>query len=295
MKTADAVILFLNSRKAQGISPEAASWYKGILGRFTQMFTELPADPESPEAFLAAQTCSDESLYSYWKTLKAFYNWCAKRQSVPNPMTQVGAPRRRKKHPRTLSAAELASLFLVRLSKRDRALLCLLIDTGIRIGEAISLKAGDIQEETIIVEGKTGAREVPLTQDTRHQLLALATSGYVFRGYRGHLSRPQAYNIVHGALKASGLTGRKLGPHLLRHTLGRQFIMAGGDLVSLQRILGHSSIQTTRIYAELSMADVIRQHHKFTPIRAALAPTQGRLIAEAESIIRTMSREEDQR
>ena len=286
--------MFLNSRRAQGISPQAASWYAGILGRFARMHPELPGDPEAVEAFLAAQKCGDEARHSYWKVLKAFYNWLAHRHNVPNPMTRLGAPRRRKKHPRTLSAAELASLFLVPICSRDRALLCLLIDSGVRIGEALNLQAEDILEETIIVNGKTGEREVPITQDTRQQLLALASSRYIFRGQRGHLSRPQAYDIVHAALRASGLTGRKLGPHLLRHTLGRQFIMAGGDLVSLQRILGHTNIQTTRIYAELSMADVIRQHHKYTPIRAALAPTQGRLIAEAESIIRTMGREEGQ-
>jgi integrase/recombinase XerD len=206
-------------------------------------------------------------------------------------MTEVTAPRRRRKHPRTLSSTEQARVFLVPVCSRDRALLCLLIDTGVRIGEAVRLQAEDILEETIIVNGKTGEREVPISQDTRRQILALADSGYIFRGQRGHLCRAQAYNVVHAALRASGLGGRKLGPHLLRHTLGRQWILNGGDLVSLQRILGHTSINTTRIYAELSMVDVIRQHHKFTPITAALAPTQGRLIAEAESIIRTMGRE----
>ena len=284
--------MFLNSRRAGGISPAAAAWYRGILVRFAESMPELPDKPEPVEAFLAAQKCGDESLFSYWKTLKAFYRWCAKRLQLPNPMADIPAPRRRKKHPRTLSATDLARLFLVPICTRDRALLCLLIDSGVRIGEAVKLQAEDLLEETIIVDGKTGAREVPITQDTRQQLLRLAEAGYIFRGQRGHVSRVQAYHIVHTALEASGLTGRKLGPHLLRHTFGRQWILNGGDLVSLQRILGHSNIQTTRIYAELNLADVIRQHHKYTPIRAALAPTQGRLIDEAESIIRTMGREE---
>jgi len=283
--------MFLNSRRAQGISPAAAAWYRGILVRFAQMCADLPATPEPVEAFLGGAQVGDESRYSYWRTLKAFYRWAARRLQVPNPMTEIPAPRRRRKHPRTLSTTELARLFLVPVCTRDRALLCLLIDTGIRIGEAINLQVEDILEETIIISGKTGEREVPITQDTRRQLLALVRSGYVFKGQRGHLCRAEGYNVVHHALQASGLSGRKLGPHLLRHTLGRQFIMAGGDLVSLQRILGHSSIQTTRIYAELNLADVIRQHHKYTPITAALAPTQGRLIDEAESIIRTMGRE----
>lgn len=292
MKTQDAVAMFLNSRKAQGISKDAAGWYGCILRKFTRALPELPATPEPVEAFLATLTCGDESRLSYWRVIRAFYRWAARRLQVANPMVEIPAPRRRRKHPRTLSATELARLFLVPVCSRDRALLCLLIDTGVRIGEALNLQAEDILEETIIITGKTGEREVPITQDTRRQLLALAKRGYVFRGQRGHLSRPQAYDIVHDALRASGLSGRKLGPHVLRHTLGRQFIMAGGDLVSLQRILGHSSIATTRIYAELNLADVIRQHHKYTPIRQALAPTQGRLIDEAEQIIRTMKRDE---
>ena len=292
MRTEEAVTAFLNSKLAQGVTQPSASWYRGILTRYAAMFPELPAEPEQVEAFLAAQKCGDESLFSYYKTLTIFHRWCALRHGAPNPMTLVPAPRRRRKTPRTLSIAEASNLFVVKLSRRDRALLCLLLDTGIRVSEAINLRVEDVKSETIIVNGKTGEREVPISQDTRRQILDLADSGYIFPGQEGHICRSDAYHIVHKALKASGLTGRKLGPHLLRHTLGRQWIAAGGDLVSLQGIMGHSSIQTTRIYVELDNEDIIRQHRKFSPLKRALAPVQGRLIDDAETYLRTVSREE---
>jgi integrase/recombinase XerD len=142
------------------------------------------------------------------------------------------------------------------------------------------------------VDGKTGPREAPISPEVREQLIEVAGGEYVFNGPNGHLTTQWVYYLIRSAFEAAGIRGRKLGPHTLRHTFGRMFIMAGGDAFSLQKILGHSNIQTTRIYVELNTADIVSQHHKFTPLHLVQAGSQGRLIAEAESIIRTMGRED---
>jgi site-specific recombinase XerD len=294
MKTRDLVAAFLNSGKARGLSPRTIEWYEIMLRPFSVMYLHLPRKVEAIEEFLGGLSVGDESLHGYYRSLKAFYFWCEKRYGVANPMRAATPPKRRKKLPRTLSSTEIGCLFLVPLSKRDRALVSLLLDTGIRIGEAVGLEVQDVGVDTIMVDGKTGPREVPISPDVSKQVLDIASDRYVFRGYKGHLTAHQGHYIIRKDFLAAGIKGRKLGPHTLRHTFGRHFIMAGGDAFSLQRILGHTDIQTTRIYVELNTQDIIRQHHKFTPIRAALASTPGRLIDEAETIIRTMSREEGQ-
>ena len=108
----------------------------------------------------------------------------------------------------------------------------------------------------------------------------MVPQGPLFWGRSGRLTRKGGYLIIRVLFGKAGIIGRKLGPHTLRHTFGRQYIVNGGDLVSLQRILGHSNIQTTRIYAELDMRDVVRQHHKFSPLRDALSPVQGDMFDE---------------
>jgi len=275
MKTRAAVQEFILSRKAMGLSPRTIAWYRWLLEAFSRMNPELPQDPGTIEQFLGALNASDETRHGYFRALRAFYRWLCRRRQLANPMGDIGAPRRRKKTPWSLTTAELGWLLACPLSPRDRALICLLIDTGIRIAEALGLVRDDILEETIIVLGKTGQREVPLSPETRAQLMDLQhAAGRIFTGQRGRLTESGAYRIVRLAFRSAGITARKWGPHTLRHTFGRQYIMAGGDLVSLQRILGHSDIKTTRIYAELDLRDVTAQHHRFTPLKMALAGAQ---------------------
>jgi site-specific recombinase XerD len=292
MKTRDLVAAFLNAGQARGLAPGTIVWYRIILGRFSDHTQNLPRKPEPVEDFLSQVHVSARTRQDYYKALSAFFSWCEKRYGVTNPLRVMTPPKSSKTLPRTLSSAEIGCLFLVPLSKRDRALVSLLLDTGVRIGEAMGLEIQDLGPDSIMVDGKTGPRDVPISPEVRSQLVDIAGDRYVFEGDNGHLTTHTAYYTVRKAFLAAGIRGRKLGPHTMRHTFGRHFIMAGGDAFSLQRILGHSDIQTTRIYVELNTQDIIRQHHKYTPIRAALAPTQGRLIDEAESIIRTMKRED---
>lgn len=279
METSRAVDAFLAAKRAGGRSPRTLEWYRGALRRFADTCPQLPAAAEDIEAFLGSLTVGDESRYSYWRLCKAFFRWLERRYQLPNPMALVDPPLRRRKYPATLTAVQQGYLFAAPLERRDRALIALLIDTGVRIGEALQLQVEDIGEDTIRVCGKTGSREVPISGETRRLLLELASSGYVWSSRGGCLSREQAYRLVQKAMLAAGIHARKMGPHTLRHTFGRQWIMNGGDLVSLQRILGHTNIATTRIYVELSVADIIEQHHKYTPVRAAMAPQQLRLLA----------------
>ena len=292
MKNRDLVAAFLNAGKARGLSPRTIDWYEIMLRNFSAAYLQLPRKVEAIEEFLGGLQVGDESRHGYYRALKAFYSWCEKRYGVANPVRAAAPPKRRRKLPRTLSSTEIGCLFLVPLSKRDRALVSLLLDTGVRIGEAVTLEVQNVGVDTVMVDGKTGPREVPISPEVRSQLLDVSGDRWVFRGYKRHIVTHQAYKIVRKAFLAAGIKGRKLGPHTLRHTFGRHFIMAGGDAFSLQRILGHTDIQTTRIYVELNTQDIIRQHHKFTPIKAAMARAQGRLIDEAESIIRTMGRED---
>jgi integrase/recombinase XerD len=64
----------------------------------------------------------------------------------------------------------------------------------------------------------------------------------------------------------AGLTSVRVSPHTLRHTFAKNYIMNGGDIFSLQRILGHTDISTVKIYLNLFAVDVKKQHTRFSPV-----------------------------
>jgi len=194
----------------------------------------------------------------------------------------------------TLELGELMKLLHSVERQRDKAIITLLVDCGVRAGEVCSLLKHNIKQETIVVNGKVGWREVPVSEETRRLLLqvaALSSDDYVFHGNKGPLTRHLIYAIVRRALEKAGIKGPKLGPHRLRHAFGKNFLVQGGDLRSLQEIMGHADIKTTQKYAALNLTDIITKHQKFSPLKAAHAAAQESLftseaLKQAEEILK---------
>lgn len=72
-------------------------------------------------------------------------------------------------------------------------------------------------------------------------------------------------------MKKAGFKPPKIGPHMLRHTFGLNYILKGGDAFSLKRIMGHQDIATTMIYVNMSTELVAQQHRKFSPMADIVA------------------------
>jgi len=278
MKTAEAVRLFMTNCELKGLSASTIKQYRQQLSYLAEAFPKLPTTPEAIETLLARIDATPETKHSYFRTYRAAYNFLDKRHKTGNPMLNVTAPRLKPKIMPTLEMSDIGLLpiFIKNdvtkytaavVQARDLALISLLLDNGIRSGEATGLKREDIKEHYIKVKGKVGERIVPISDSVVKLLLDLPDydDGYVFHGHRGKLTRSGVYRIVKKYLTKIGITGDKLGGHRLRHTFGRQYLVLGGDLRSLQIIMGHSNIQTTEKYASLSNEDVMQKHNKYTP------------------------------
>lgn len=275
METKQAIDMFIASKAAKGLSERTIEFYRSDLNRYAQVFPELPDDAFKIEAFIGAIKGTQETRHGYYRAIRVLYNWLEKRLQVFNPMKLVEAPRLRPKVMATLEVADLnlLLLFLDNKTPRDKALLTLLLDTGIRASELASLRSQDIFRDYIVVDGKTGAGKVPISPMTQESLILLKPNhdGYIFYGQHGKLTRSGVYRVVRKSLQQIGITGSKLGSHRLRHSFGRHFLANGGDIRSLQRILRHSSIKTTERYASLADSEVAEKHRQFTPLRRVYA------------------------
>jgi len=305
VKTKAAVNDFLHSRQALNLSQESINWYQAKLQRFARFCPKLPKDPRPIEAFLASLKPSEatkqyslSTKQNQFNALRALFRFISERHGSRNPMAKMHPPRgdSDEEPMATLEADELMSLLYSATTLRDKVILTLLVDTGMRSGELAGLHKQDIEAEMVTVRGKSGKRQIPISDETRRLLLSLiiaedSKDEYVFHGHKGPLTRNGVYRIVHGHMKSASIKGPKLGPHRIRHGFGKNYLVNGGDLRSLQVLMGHKRITTTQKYTTFISKDIIEKHHKYSPLGrltpqlSFLDADKDRAIKEAEEIL----------
>ena len=181
-------------------------------------------------------------------------------------MSRIPSPRSRQKLPRTLSARDQQRLLACVGRGRDYAILAVLLDTGMRLGELESMTRSNLGPEWVRISGKTGDRVVPISPGVFDLVSRQGDERGIWIGSRGRLTAAGLQLIVRKCMKRAGHKPPKIGPHMLRHTFGLQYILNGGDPFSLKRIMGHQDISTTMIYVGMSTELVARQHAKFSPM-----------------------------
>ena len=245
--------------------------YLSFLRRSLRGYGLVPTDPKIIRQLLAAY--KRNTAHTYRLYFSAFYSFLGTEHGIPNPMTKVPSPGTDKTLPSHLNPEQKRQLQEVNLSPRDRAIVKLFLETAIRPDEVIGtrghpLRFCDIYEETLEVSGKTGERMVPASPGLRDMLLSLRNGrpadSVVFVDGRGHpLTTWGLRKVIKRAFRAAGISGVKATPYTLRHSFAGEFLANGGDLATLQKILGHKDIETTMIYthiADKAMVDVYRRN-----------------------------------
>ena len=234
------------------------------LGAFTAF---KPADFRSYLAHRSAAGISRSSIARGVSTLRNLFRFLERADLVSNPAIKtVRTPRLPKTVPKALDQAE--ALAAIRdagaaqeepwLAARDTALLVLLYGCGLRIGEALSLTCADSPRgETLRVVGK-GRKEriVPVLPVVREALAAYrkirpyaaTPDSPLFVGARGGPLNPGVVQRQMRLLRARLGLPETATPHALRHSFATHLLAQGGDLRTIQELLGHASLSTTQRY-----------------------------------------------
>ena len=161
------------------------------------------------------------------------------------------------------------------VGKRDAALLTLLYGCVLRIGEALGLKRRDTPlGETLRVVGK-GQKErlvpvLPIVREAIADYLAACPhdpgpDGSLFLGVRGKKLDPAIVQRTVRLLRARLGLPETATPHALRHSFATHLLAAGGDLRTVQELLGHASLSTTQRYTEVDMSQLIAVYERAHP------------------------------
>ncbi len=218
--------------------------------------------------------------------LRSFYRYMLSTGRVhKNPMLKVSGPKKRKRLPSFLKESELDTLLdkcergdgFVNL--RDHLIISLLYSTGMRRAEVLGLQDSDIRlsELTIKVTGKRNKqRLIPISSDlgkeieeyqqARDSEFPDGSHGTKFLlGNKGKDLRPdEIHKIVHDQL-GTVTNQEKRSPHVLRHTFATSMLNHGASLESIQKLLGHESLETTQIYTHLSFEELKKEYNNAHP------------------------------
>lgn len=223
------------------------------------------------------------SLKVELSALKSFYRFLERREGAQNDaIAAMRGPRLKPKLPRPVDAASAETLLGLSdparepwIGARDDALFTLLYGAGLRISEALSLTRADAPEgETLRVLGK-GSKErivpvIPAVREAisiylRLQPYAQAPGDPLFLSARGKRLNPRlAQGEMKRRAKLLGLP-ESATPHALRHAFATQLLAAGGDLRSIQELLGHASIAATQRYTQVDETALMTAHRAAHP------------------------------
>ncbi len=236
----------------------------------------LKANDDTVYAFLSF--CKDErnnnenTRSRKISSIRTFYKWLAftEKRLESDPMEHLDSPKLKKSLPKYLTLDE--SLDLLRHidgknRQRDYCIITLFLNCGLRLSELVSLNLNDInlKEKTMIVTGKGNKQRMIYLNDTcvyaiNEYLKIRPTEGISLKNKnalfisrnKNRISPKTVQHIVYTLLEKSGLGGKGLSTHKLRHTAATLMYQHGGtDVMLLKEMLGHESLATTQIYTHI--------------------------------------------
>jgi integrase/recombinase XerC len=276
--------------------------YSATLQRFDNFLTGYLGEPVTLDELAAFETkdfraflaqrrnegLAPPSIKLELSALKTFYTFLRKRADIDNDAIAImRGPKAKERLPRPVSASDAEALIDAAQTlktttgkqnwelARDAALITLLYGVGLRISEALSLRWGDAPlGDTLRIKGKGAkTRMVPVMPAARDAIDAYAAicpyggeaGDPLFFSTRGKpLSATLAQRTMAKLRAALGLPDSAT-PHALRHAFATHLLSAGGDLRSIQELLGHSSLAATQRYTKIDRDNLLRVFDKAHP------------------------------
>lgn len=290
----EAIIEFLNYCSIdKGLSDNTNISYKTDLELYLGFLKEKginsledikSSDIESYMMFL--QEDSNDTVTTVARKLTSIKNFHSflEKEGIVSKNVSVGIkrPKLRKTVVRSLSVSDVDKLLDIKLNTpfdyRNKAMLELIYGTGLRVSELVNLTLNNIDftnciirivgkgnKERIIPLGEYSMYYLNLYMERRNSLLKKNICDALFLNNHGKkITRQGFFKILKGLLKEKGLD-IDASPHTLRHSFATHLLNSGADLRSIQEMLGHSDISTTRIYTHVGDSKIRNDYKEYHP------------------------------
>ena len=271
--------LFLDAKRIEGCSERTIQYYSVTVVRMLQKI-ETPVRKISTEEirkylvdYQKINDCSKVTVDNVRRNISSFFSWLEEEDYIlKSPMRRIHKIKTKQPVKEIISDEAIEQLRDHCQCPRDLAMIDLLYSTGIRVGELVNLNISDIDFEAreCIVFGK-GDKERKVYFDAKAKLHLL---NYLHKRDDDNPALFVTLDAPHERLKISGVEvrirtlGRKLNmgkihPHKFRRTMATRAIDKGMPIEQVQKLLGHSQIDTTMQYAIVNQTNVKTSHQKF--------------------------------
>lgn len=271
--------LFIESKQIEGCTFRTIKYYEATVENFLDKMTDSVRNisTEVIRSYLAEyqkiNDCSKVTIDNVRRNLSSFFSWLEEEDYIlKSPMRRIHKIKTKKQVKEIINDEEIEVLRDNCNSKRDLAIIDLLYSTGMRVGELVKLNISDInfEERECIVLGK-GDKERRVYFDAKAKLHLL---DYLESRTDDNKALFVSLDKPFNRLKISGVEirlrelGRKLNinkihPHKFRRTMATRAIDRGMPIEQVQKILGHSQIDTTMEYAIVSQINVKTSHRRY--------------------------------
>lgn len=281
----DAIQEFLLACSADGLREKTLIWYTSLLGRFAEKLNRESLQEVTTSEIrqylvqLRQAKYSEDTVHGHTRALHRFWRWCAVEYDIPNPMRNIRYPKQPK--PKGIKAIDIADVIKLLeaceddpFGKRDKAIIAFLFDTGVRAegicGLTMPLLNMEAKEAYVIEKGDKG-RMVSFTDVTAELisrwLEVRQDSEFVFHNRFGEKLTTNGLLQMTNRLKRKARVTGRANPHAFRHGFAVEYMMNGGDIYILSRILGHESIElTAKVYGRLKSSYIQELHREHSPM-----------------------------
>jgi len=276
---------YLIACKVEGKSPRTIETYSMVLSRYLQFTNGTGTSTIQIREFLLSlreAKLSPSTVHIYYRSLKTFFKWLvAEGFTTKSPMDNIRPPRLPNMIIRPFSRQDIDNLLLLCsstsfLDLRNRAMVLVFIDTGLRLFELADIQLSNVNfdTETIKVMGK-GSKErvVRIGRTAQKALLKYLLSRndshpcLWVTEERRPMTRGGIKILIKRLCQRAGITDARPGAHTFRHSFAINFLRNGGSEFALQVMLGHSTLHMTRKYVSTFGAeDSFKAHQKASPV-----------------------------
>lgn len=292
----DLVEIFIEDCELRNLREHTIKYYRNELSAFKKMLlkqnVKMNVNSWTEEIikkngiiYMKEKGLKPVSINSRLRALRAFFNFLEQRQLInsENPMKNIKMLKHRRKIVETFNKKQIKDLLnscnlRTFTGFRDYTIMLLLLETGVRANELIGIEITDIvwSQKVIRIRNTKGGYErfVPIQNKMVNVLKKyiairgnIETNSLFITRDNTPLSKKQMQDRIREYGQIAKIKNVRCSPHTFRHTFAKLSVLNGANAFQLQAILGHTTLEVTKIYVNLFSNEIQEGHSKFSPLK----------------------------